>query len=124
MPEPHNNLAVAVCAQGRVDLARARARARGAAAPDYGIAHENLGDVYARLAAAQYERAATLDKNNKTAAAKLKLVRDVLAVRPRRPRAAHLPHASTATTPGSPASAASRTSAPTAIIHVASKEST
>ena len=50
-----------------------------AAAPDYAIAYENLGDIYARLAAANYEKALARDARNKTAPAKLKLVREVLA---------------------------------------------
>ena len=49
------------------------------AAPDYAVAHENLADVYARLAADHYERTVELDKRNKTAPAKLKLVREVTA---------------------------------------------
>ena len=31
--------------------------ARSQTAPDYAVAHENLGDVYARLAAVEYEKA-------------------------------------------------------------------
>ena len=53
-------------------------------APDWAVAHENLGDVYVRLAAVQYDRAATLDRDNKTAPAKLALVRELLAPRHRR----------------------------------------
>ena len=41
--------------------------------------HENLGDIYARLAADEYGKAAKLDKTNKSAPAKLVLVRDLLA---------------------------------------------
>jgi hypothetical protein len=41
------------------------------------VAHENLGDVYARLAAVEYEKATTLDKRNRTAGAKLKQIRDM-----------------------------------------------
>ena len=49
------------------------------AAPDYVVAYENLGDIYARLAAVNYEKAIASDSRNKSAPAKLKLVREVLA---------------------------------------------
>lgn len=84
LPEPRNNLAVLYAAQGDYALARAELELAIAAAPDYAIAHENLGDVYARLAAAQYERAAAIDKANRSAPQKLKLARDILAAAPSR----------------------------------------
>jgi len=76
MPEPHNNLAVLYAQKGELALARDELLLAVSTAPDYALAHENLGDVYAKLAAEQYERAAALDKRNKTASAKLKMVRD------------------------------------------------
>ena len=79
LPEPRNNLAVLYAGQGNYPLARQELELAIAAAPDYAIAHENLGDVYARLAVTQYERAAALDKANRTAAPKLKLARELLA---------------------------------------------
>jgi Flp pilus assembly protein TadD len=79
LPEPHNNLAVLYAKKGEYELARNELEAAIAAAPDYVIAYENLGDIYARLAAVNYEKAATRDARNKTAPAKLKLVREVLA---------------------------------------------
>lgn len=82
LPEPHNNLAALYARKGKFELARRELELAIAADPEYGIANENLGDVYMQLAALQYERAAVLQKNNKTAPQKLKLVRDVLAVRP------------------------------------------
>lgn len=82
MPEPHNNLAVLYSRKGELGLARDELLLAVQTAPDYAVAHENLGDVYARLAAEQYDRAATLDKRSKSAAAKLKLVRDVATVAP------------------------------------------
>ncbi|MBS0321216.1 MAG: tetratricopeptide repeat protein [Proteobacteria bacterium] len=80
LPEPHNNLAVLYAKKGQYDLARRELETAVAAAPDYAIARENLGDVYVRLAAMQFEKVATLDTNGKTAPAKLKLIRDALAV--------------------------------------------
>ena len=88
LPEPHNNLAALYARKGQYELARRELELAIAADPDYGIANENLGDVYVQLAAAQYERAGTLQKNSKTVPQKLKLVRDVLAVRPEKPATA------------------------------------
>jgi Flp pilus assembly protein TadD len=79
LPEPRNNLAVLYAAQGNYALARQELELAITAAPDYAVAHENLGDVYVRLAALSYERAATLDKANKAAPQKLKLARDLIA---------------------------------------------
>jgi Flp pilus assembly protein TadD len=82
MPEPHNNLAVLYAQKGELSPARDELLLAVRAAPDYAVAHENLGDVYAQLAAEQYEQVSGLDKRNKTAPAKLKLVRDAIAAAP------------------------------------------
>ena len=79
LPEPYNNLAVLYAKQGDYENARVVLETAIRAAPDWAVAHENLGDVYTRLAAAQYSAAATLDKGNKTAPAKLVLARQLLA---------------------------------------------
>jgi Flp pilus assembly protein TadD len=79
LPEPHNNLAVLYAQKGEYGLAREELEAAISAAPDYTIAYENLGDIYARLAAMNYEKAIARDARNKSAPVKLKLVRDVLA---------------------------------------------
>jgi len=79
LPEPHNNLAVLYAQKGQYGLARDELEAAISAAPDYVVAYENLGDIYARLAALNYEKAAARDARNRTAPAKLKLVREVLA---------------------------------------------
>ena len=82
LPEPHNNLAVIWAKRGSYDQARIELQAALAINPDYAIAHENLGDVYSRLAVAEFEQATTLDKGNKSAQTKLKLVRELFAVAP------------------------------------------
>ena len=79
LPEPRNNLAVLYAQKGEYAQARDELETALRAAPDYAVAHENLADVYARLAADHYARSAELDKRNKTAAAKLKLVREATA---------------------------------------------
>jgi tetratricopeptide (TPR) repeat protein len=81
LPEVHNNLAVLHAARGNLDLARTELELAIAASPEYAPAVENLGDVYSRLAVRQYERAIALEKGKGNAPAKLKLVRDALAVR-------------------------------------------
>ena len=98
LPEPHNNLAVLYAQKGQYGLARDELEAAINAAPDYVIAYENLGDIYARLAAVNYEKAATRDARNKTAPVKLKLVREVLAP-PAAPAAAATPAPAPTTTP-------------------------
>ena len=76
LPEPRNNLAVLYAKKGEYRLARDELERAVQAAPDYAIAHENLGDVYARLAQVEYERVVALDKRNRSAPAKLKLIRE------------------------------------------------
>ncbi len=64
LPEPLNNLAVLYAAQGRYDDSREVLLRAIALEPRYDTAHENLGDVYAKLANIAYERAFTLNKKN------------------------------------------------------------
>jgi Flp pilus assembly protein TadD len=79
LPEPYNNLSVLYAQKGEYESARVALEFAVRAAPDWGVAHENLGDVYIRLGAAEYATAAKLDKGNKTAAGKLALARDLLS---------------------------------------------
>jgi tetratricopeptide (TPR) repeat protein len=74
LPEPYNNLAVIYAQQGEYDKAREALEAALATHPSYPVAHENLGDIYAALAAAAYNRALSLDSNNASVRAKLNLV--------------------------------------------------
>jgi tetratricopeptide (TPR) repeat protein len=78
LPEPYNNLAVLYAQKGEYESARLALETAVRTAPNWAVARENLGDIYARLAAAQYERAAKLDRDNKTAPAKLALARELL----------------------------------------------
>jgi Flp pilus assembly protein TadD len=78
LPEPYNNLAVIYAGQGEYDKARVLLETAVRAMPSFAAAHENLGDIYARLAAVSYEKAIKLDAANKTAPAKLKAVNDLL----------------------------------------------
>lgn len=74
LPEPYNNLAVIYAQQGDYEKARNALEAALATHPSYGVAHENLGDIYAALAAAAYNRALTLDSKNSSVRAKLSLI--------------------------------------------------
>ena len=76
LPEPLNNLAVLYAADGRYELARTTLQRAIAAQPNYVTAYENLGDLYAAMAADNYQRASQLDAQNRTAPAKLALARD------------------------------------------------
>lgn len=78
LPEPYNNLAVIYAGQGEYDKARVLLETAVRAMPSFAAAHENLGDIYARLAAVSYEKAIKLDAANKTAPTKLKAVNDLL----------------------------------------------
>jgi tetratricopeptide (TPR) repeat protein len=78
LPEPYNNLAVLYAGEGKLDNARAALEMALAAAPNYGIAYENLGDIYLQMAADAYQRAAKLDPANRQAGAKLVLSRELI----------------------------------------------
>jgi tetratricopeptide (TPR) repeat protein len=82
LPEPYNNMAVIWAQRGQYDKARTALESALASHPDYAIAHENLGDIYTRLAGAEYDRATAIDKGNKSAQAKLVLVRQLYAIAP------------------------------------------
>jgi TolA-binding protein/ketosteroid isomerase-like protein len=77
LPEPYNNLAVLYAAQGQYDKARSALEAAIRTHPSYATAHENLGDIYAKLATQAYDKALQLDKNNATAQTKLELIKEL-----------------------------------------------
>ncbi len=80
LPEPYNNLAVLYAGQSDFDKARTALEAAVRANPNYAIAYENLGDVYARLAAVSYSKAQQLDARNPTVQPKLALVRQLFPI--------------------------------------------
>ncbi len=79
LPEPYNNLAVLLAAQGRFDKAREALEAAIRVNPEYATAYENLGDIYAKMAALSYGHALQRDAAQSTAAPKLALIRQLLA---------------------------------------------
>jgi tetratricopeptide (TPR) repeat protein len=83
LPEPHNNLGVLYAAQSDFDKARAALELAVRLQPNYAVAHENLGDVYAKLAARSYTRAQQLDAGNLGIAPKLTLIQQLFVPRPK-----------------------------------------
>jgi tetratricopeptide (TPR) repeat protein len=74
LPEPYNNLAVLYAGQGQYDKARLALEMAIRTNPSYATAHENLGDVYARLASQAYNKALQLDNSNTAVPPKLELI--------------------------------------------------
>ena len=77
LPEPYNNLAALYAGQSRFDKARAALEMAIRTNPSYATAHENLGDVYARLASQAYSKALQLDSSNAAVQDKLAAIRAV-----------------------------------------------
>jgi tetratricopeptide (TPR) repeat protein len=77
LPEPYNNLAVLYASQGQYDKARVALEMAIRTHPSYATAHENLGDIYAKMASQAYDKALLLDKSNTTAQTKLNLIKDL-----------------------------------------------
>jgi tetratricopeptide (TPR) repeat protein len=79
LPEPYNNLAVIYASMGDFDKARNLLEQAINTHPTYATAHENIGDIYAKLASQAYNQALELDKENNAARAKLSLVNDLFS---------------------------------------------
>lgn len=99
LPEPYNNLAALYAQQSKFDLARDALENAIRLNPNYATAHENLGDVYARLAAQSYAKAQQLASTNASAAPKLALIRQIFTGTP----------ASISALPGAPVEARKQT---------------
>ncbi len=83
LPEPYNNLAVIYAAQGLYDKARGALEMAIRTHPSYATAHENLGDIYAKMASQAYDKALQLDKSNRGAQTKLNLIKDMISTAPK-----------------------------------------
>ncbi|OYT92097.1 MAG: DUF4440 domain-containing protein [Burkholderiales bacterium PBB3] len=79
LPEPYNNLAVLYAGQSQFDKARTALEMAIRTNPSYSTAHENLGDVYAKLASQAYSKALQLDNENQAVAPKLALIRELFS---------------------------------------------
>lgn len=80
LPEPYNNLAVLYAQQKQYEKARTALEMAIRTHPAYAIAHENLGDVYAKLASQAYDKALQIDSGNSLAQSKLSLIRELISV--------------------------------------------
>ena len=106
LPEPYNNLAVLYASQTQFDKARTALEMAIRTNPSYATAHENLGDVYAKLASQAYTKALQLDTNNQGVAPKLALIRELFSPAGNKPRIGTTPSAPTVTpVPGSASNA-------------------
>lgn len=88
LPEPYNNLAVLYASQSKFDAAKNALEMAIRTHPSYATAHENLGDIYAKMASIAYDKALALDSKNATAQTKLALIQDMIGGQPRKPAAA------------------------------------
>ena len=83
LPEPYNNLAVIYASQSQLDKARNALEMAVRNNPNYAVAHENLGDIYARLAHDAYQRSLQLHGNNRALQLKLSTLTEMLQPRAR-----------------------------------------
>jgi tetratricopeptide (TPR) repeat protein len=109
LPEPYNNLAVLYAGQSQFDKARVALEMAIRTNPSYATAHENLGDVYAKLASQAYSKALQLDGSNAGVPPKLALIRNLFAPEARTGKAVNV--ATTSSTPVAPTAKATSTPA-------------
>lgn len=77
LPEPYNNLAVLYASQGQYEKAKNALELAIRTHSSYATAHENLGDIYAKMASEAYGKALQLDKSNAAAQTKLAMIKDL-----------------------------------------------
>jgi len=85
LPEPYNNLAVLYASQNKYAEAKNALEMAIRTHPSYATAHENLGDVYAKMASIAYDKALALDNKNTAAQTKLALIQDLIGAQPGKP---------------------------------------
>ncbi len=85
LPEPYNNVAVLYAGQGEYEKAKNALEMAIRTNPTYATAHENLGDIYAKMASQAYDRALQLEKSNTNTntQTKLALIRELFSKNPR-----------------------------------------
>jgi len=104
LPEPYNNLAVIYAQQKQYDKAKQALEMAIRTHPSYATAHENLGDIYARMASQAYDKALQIDSSNASAQTKLAMIRDLMSASSR-------PVANAANTPVAATVAAAKSAA-------------
>lgn len=102
LPEPYNNLAVLYASQGQYDRARNSLEMAIRTHPSYATAHENLGDIYAKMASQAYDKALQLDRSNQAAQSKLNLIKDLFSQPPGGKPPTRVASAKVETTPVAP----------------------
>ncbi len=65
--------------QGQYDKARNALEMAIRTHPSYATAHENLGDIYAKMASQAYDKALQIDRGNATAQTKLNLIKELFS---------------------------------------------
>lgn len=113
LPEPYNNLAVLFAGQSQFDKARAALEMAIRTNPSYATAHENLGDVYARLASQAYGKALQLDASNSGVQPKLALIRTLFSADS---RATQRPAVTAPAAPASASTGAAKSPATVAVV--------
>jgi tetratricopeptide (TPR) repeat protein len=79
LPEPYNNLAALYAKHGRYVEARAALETATKVNPGYGLAYENLGDLYLRMANEAYRRAQSLGKASATTTQRLADIQKIVS---------------------------------------------
>lgn len=82
LPEPYNNLATLYAKHGRYQEARTALETAVQANPSYGLAYENLGDLYLHLAEQSYRRAQSLGQASATAAQRVAQIDKIVSPAP------------------------------------------
>jgi len=78
LPEPYNNLAVIYAQQKQYGKAKEALEMAIRTHPAYATAHENLGDIYSRLASQAYGKALQIDSANASAQTKLAMINELV----------------------------------------------
>lgn len=84
LSEPYNNLAVLYASQHEYEKARDALQHALKIQPDYDTAHENLGDVYIKMAAMSYEQSFSINSRNRRAQSKADIIAKILESRIKR----------------------------------------
>lgn len=79
LPEPYNNLAALYAKQGNLIEARTALETATKVNPSYGLAWENLGDVYLRMANESYRRAQGLGKASSTTTQRIAQIQQIVS---------------------------------------------
>lgn len=116
LAEPYNNLAVLYAQDNQLDKARTALEMAIRTNPSYATAHENLGDIYAKLAGQAYNKALQLDAGQgEVIKPKLALIHELFSKRASEPTPAPAPvptPAPAAAAPPTPVASASAAEAP------------